>query len=280
MSPPVASARDLTFAYRSAPHGRRPVLAGVSLAVEPGELVALVGANGSGKTTLLRLLAGTLVPDSGDLELFGRPAQSWSRIGLARRVAVLPQSLELPGAFRVGELVAMGRLPHARSLFGSSAQDDAAVERALRDAAALDLAGRTADELSGGERQRVLVAMALAQEPELLLLDEPTLHLDLAHQVALLETMARLREVRGIAVLAVLHDLSLVLAATPRVVVLDGGRLIADGPPATTMTPALIERVFGVRVELLTDARGVRHLAVLLTGADPAPHETTRLSAP
>jgi len=253
--PAVAVASDLGFGYPLPGSRQRQVLQGVDLAVATGELVALVGTNGSGKTTLLRLLAGTLRPDAGELALFGRAAQGWSRMELARRVAVLPQSLELPTGFRVGELVAMGRLPHSRSLFGATPEDEQAVERALRDADARELAERYAEELSGGERQRVLVAMALAQEPRLLLLDEPTLHLDLAHQVGLLETIRRLRSERGIAVVAVLHDLALA-AAAPRVAVLDAGRIVADGPPDVVLTPNLVQRVFGVAVEALRDRSG------------------------
>jgi iron complex transport system ATP-binding protein len=263
----IVVANDVGFGYPLPGGHRREVLRSVDLAVRPGELVALVGANGSGKTTLLRLLSGVLGADRGQLDLFGRPARDWSRMELARLVAVLPQGLELPAGFRVGELVAMGRLPHARSRFGSTAEDEQAVERALRDADALELAGRTADELSGGERQRVLVAMALAQEPRLLLLDEPTLHLDLAHQLTVLETIRRLREQRGIAVVAVLHDLSLAAAIAPRVAVLDGGRLVADGAPDEVLTTELIRRVFGVQVEELVDAHGVRHLVVVVPGA-------------
>jgi iron complex transport system ATP-binding protein len=263
----VAAARAVAFSYRLSGGRRREVLRGVDLAVRVGELVVLVGANGSGKTTLLRLLAGVLVPDAGELQLFGRDSGAWSRMELARRVAVLPQSLELPAGFRVSELVAMARLPHTRSRWGSSEEDGVAVEHALRDAEALDLADRTADEISGGERQRVLVAMALAQEPRLLLLDEPTLHLDLAHQVSLLETISRLRHQRRIAVVAVLHDLGLAAAVAPRVAVMDAGRVVADGPPATTLTPDLVLRVFGVHVEELIGSHGVRHLAIVVPAA-------------
>jgi len=269
----VAVASDLAFGYPLTGGRRREVLRGVDLALRPGELVALVGVNGSGKTTLLRLLSGVLAPTDGELDLFGRPVAAWSRMELAARVAVLPQGLELPAGFRVGELVAMGRLPHARSWFGSTGEDEAAVKRALRDADALELAARTPDELSGGERQRVLLAMALAQEPELLLLDEPTLHLDLAHQLAVLDTIRRLRHQRGIAVVAVLHDLALAAAFAPRVAVLDGGRLVADGSPDDVLTVALIRRVFGVQVEELVGADGQRHLAVVVP--DPDRHGRT-----
>jgi iron complex transport system ATP-binding protein len=264
----LAAASELAFAYPLAGGRGRDVLRGVNLALRPGELVALVGVNGSGKTTLLRLLSGVLSPTGGELGLFGRPVGAWSRMELAARIAVLPQGLELPAGFRVGELVAMGRLPHAHSWFGVTEEDEAAVERALRDADALELAGRTPDELSGGERQRVLLAMALAQEPELLLLDEPTLHLDLAHQLAVLETIRRLRQQRGIAVVAVLHDLALAAAVAPRVAVLDEGRVVADGSPDDVLTTDLIRRVFGVQVEELVGADGTRHLVVVVPGSD------------
>ncbi len=259
---PVVDASGIAFGY-GARGTRRPVLDGLDLAIGTGELVALVGTNGSGKTTLLRVLAGTLEPEGGSLTLFGRPARAWSRAETARRVAVLSQTLELPDGFRVGEVVAMGRLPHAKARFGSTAEDADAVERALRDADALDLAARPVTELSGGERQRVGVAMALAQEPQLLLLDEPTLHLDVAHQLGLLATIDRLRVRRGIAVLAVIHDIALA-AAAPRVAVLEGGRIVADGPPETTLTADLVSRVFGVPVEEWRSADGGRRLAVVL----------------
>lgn len=262
MTEPVVEARGIAFAYGTrAP--RRAVLSDVDLVILPGELIALVGTNGSGKTTLLRLLAGTLAPLAGSLRLFGRPVSDWTRMAAARRIALLPQALELPGGFRVGELVAMGRLPHARSRFGSTAEDVEAVERALGDADLRELAGRPVSELSGGERQRVGVAMALAQEPALLLLDEPTLHLDVAHQLTLLEMIDRLRARRGLTVVAVMHDLAMA-AVAPRVAVLDQGRIVADGAPERALSPDLVHRVFGIGVEEWHTADGRRRLAVAL----------------
>jgi iron complex transport system ATP-binding protein len=265
-APALAVMEGIEFAYPSPEGASRSVLRGLDLALRAGDLVALLGPNGSGKTTLLRLVTAQLRPDRGSVSVGGRPVAEWRRDALARRVAVLPQQLELPAGFRVAELVEMGRAPHARSLFGSSAEDERAVRRALQDADALDLAHRFADQLSGGERQRVLVAMALAQEPELLLLDEPTLHLDLAHQVALLSAIRRLRAQRGLTVLAVLHDLNLAAAFAPRVVILAEGRVAADGPPDEVLTPALVERVFGVGVAEARTSAGTRHLALELEG--------------
>ncbi|HET8587979.1 MAG TPA: ABC transporter ATP-binding protein, partial [Candidatus Limnocylindria bacterium] len=144
---PLLEVRELAFAY-----GRRRVLAGVELSVQRGELVALLGTNGSGKTTLLRLVAGTLRADAGSVQFGGRAVGEWRRVALARRLAVLPQRLELPAGFRVAEVVEMGRAPHARRLFGATADDQRAVERALLDADAVDLAHRPVEELSGGER--------------------------------------------------------------------------------------------------------------------------------
>jgi iron complex transport system ATP-binding protein len=250
----------LRVSYDAGPGARREVLRGLDLNVEEGELVALLGPNGSGKTTLLRAVAGTLRRDAGRVAIFGRDLEAWSRIALARRVAVLPQALVLPDGFRVAELVEMGRAPHATRWFGASAEDADAVELALADAGALDLVERQADELSGGERQRVLVAMALAQQPELLLLDEPTLHLDIAHQASLLATVAHLRARRGLTVLAVFHDLNLAAAYAPRVAILDAGRVVADGDPASILGPDLVRRVFGVAVDEARTDDGRRFL--------------------
>ena len=259
---PLVAARGLVIGYPLARGGRREVLRGMDLDLRNGELVALLGTNGSGKTTLLRAFAGTMRPDGGTVSFDGRSLGGWRRDALARRIAVLPQQLELPVGFRVAELVAMGRAPHARRLFASTADDERAVARALIDADAADLADRPAEELSGGERQRLLVAMALAQEPDLLLLDEPTLHLDLAHQVTLLAAIRRLRDQRGLTVLAVLHDLNLAAAFAPRVAVLDEGRVVADGPPQEVLTPELVRRVFGVGVDEARTPDGRLHLAL------------------
>ena len=258
----LTEVEGVAFAYPMPDGGRREVLRSVDLTLARGDLLALVGTNGSGKTTLLRLLTGVLKPDAGVVRFEGRSLADWRRLDLARRVAVLPQQLDLPVGFRVAELVGMGRAPHARRLFASTEADERAVARALADAGALDLADRFAEELSGGERQRLLVAMALAQEPDLLLLDEPTLHLDLAHQVALLAAIRRLRDQRGLTVLAVLHDLNLAAAFAPRVAILDGGRIVADGPPAEILTRDLVRRVFGVQVDEARTADGRRHLAL------------------
>jgi cobalamin transport system ATP-binding protein len=258
----LIAASDLVVGFPLPHGGRREVLRRVDLGLARGEVVALLGTNGSGKTTLLRTFAGTLPPDSGTVRFEGRSVGDWRRNELAQRVAVLPQQLELPLGFRVAELVAMGRAPHARRLFASTADDERAIARALQDADAVDLAERLAEELSGGERQRLLVAMALAQEPDLLLLDEPTLHLDLAHQVALLTAIRRLRDQRRLTVLAVLHDLNLAAAFAPRVAVLDEGRIVADGPPAEVLTRDLVRRVFGVAVDEARTQDGRRHLAL------------------
>lgn len=248
--------------YRSRSAVRR-VLDGVDLVVEEGEMVALLGSNGSGKTTLLRVLAGTHPVDRGHVALFGRPIDHWTRTEVARTVAVLPQSGSLPPGFRVAEIVAMGRIPHAASWFGSAPGDERAVADALDDADAAGLAHRRVDELSGGERQRVLVAMALAQGPRLLLLDEPTAHLDLARQVALVETLARLRRVRQLTVVAVLHDLNLAAAFADRSVILHDGRLRAAGDGQRGIDAALVASTFGVAIQEATTADGRRVLAAL-----------------
>ncbi|MFN2484024.1 MAG: ABC transporter ATP-binding protein [Candidatus Limnocylindria bacterium] len=252
---------DVRFAYHAA-DAAGALLRGVRLSVSRGELVALVGVNGSGKTTLLRLVAGTLRADGGRVLLDGTPVAGLSRIALARRVAVLPQSLDLPAGFTVAQLVEMGRSPHLRGLFRSSGADRRAVERAMLEADVAPLADRFGDELSGGERQRVLVAMVLAQDPELLLLDEPTLHLDLAHQVTLLGAVRRLCERREIGVLGVFHDLNLAAIFADRVAVLNDGRIEAQGPPDEVLRAPLVRRVFGVAVDEATTADGDRYLVV------------------
>ena len=250
---------DVAAGYRGSAGARR-VLDGVDLEVRSGELLAVLGANGSGKTTLLRILAGVLTPRRGQVDLYGRPLETWTRGEIARSIAVLPQSMELPAGFRVSEVVALGRIPHRGRWFGAGADDERAVADALRDAAAEELADRPVGELSGGERQRVLVALALAQEPRLLLLDEPTLHLDLAHQLALVRLLERLRRSRRMTVIAVLHDLNLAAVFADRAVIVHDGEVIAAGRDDRPIDPLLARRAFGVAIEEAVTADGRRVL--------------------
>jgi len=231
-------------------YGAREVLHGVDLALRGGERVALVGPNGSGKTTLLRTLAGTLRPRSGKVELDGRPLDAFDPRSRARRIAVVPQMFATPFAFTAREVVALGRTPYVDAFGRPSAADRAAVERALALTGCTELAARPLSQLSGGERQRVLVAMALAQEGSVLLLDEPTVHLDPHHQRSTVELVGRLARDSGAVVLAVLHDLNLASALADRVVVMDAGRVVADGRPAEVLTAATVRAVFGEGLEV------------------------------
>jgi iron complex transport system ATP-binding protein len=227
--------------------GTTRALQDVSLAVEPG-WTAIVGPNGAGKSTLLRVLAGLQRPDSGGVELGGRPIASWAARERARRIAWLAQQGEARGDLTVREVVRLGRLP-ALGLFGAAtAADEGAVDRALRDAECVVWQGRRLHELSGGERQRVLLARALAVEAPLLLLDEPTTHLDPPHQVAVVQLIRR-QVAAGSSVVSVLHDLSLALLAD-RLVVMDRGRVRAQGSCADPMLHTALVEVFGGAIRI------------------------------
>ena len=233
--------RGVTVAY----HGR-PVLRDVDLIVGAGERVALIGPNGAGKSTLLRVITGVLEPVAGDVRLDGAPLARLDRAAIARRLAVVPQQAVLPFATRVEEVVALGRLPHEDPIRGPRPADRAAVAAAIERVGLGHLLGRDARELSLGERQLVLLALAVAQSAPLLLLDEPTAHLDLRHQVGAMELLTDLNERDGTAVVAVLHDLALAGLFFPRLVLLDRGRIVADGSPQEVLTDDRIRDVFGV----------------------------------
>jgi iron complex transport system ATP-binding protein len=232
-----------------------PVLNGVSLELETGDFLGLVGPNGSGKTTLLRIVAGLLKPSSGNVRLMGKPLESMGRKELASRLALLPQGVNLPSSFTAWELVLMGRTPYLNFLGQEGADDVEIVERAMKIAHCLHLAGRRADELSGGERQRVLMARALAQQPRVLLLDEPTAHLDLQHQVAVAELVSKLTG-EGVTALGVFHDINLAACYCSRLAVLFQGRLVAVGTPDEVLTPELLRDVFEVELCLTTHPGG------------------------
>jgi iron complex transport system ATP-binding protein len=229
----------------------RPVLHGVSLDVRPGELVALVGPNGSGKTTLLRAITRLVPLICGRILLGEADVSRMSRRQIARVAAVVPQGHQLPDGFTALQVALMGRTPLLGFLENEGPAHIEAARRALEAAGCADLAGRPVETLSGGERQRVLLARALAQEPRLLLLDESTAHLDLAHVIASFDLVRRLCGQERLAALAVVHDLTLAGAYADRIAVMRDGRIIAEGEPGSVVTERLVTEVYGARSVVL-----------------------------
>jgi iron complex transport system ATP-binding protein len=248
MSDVILSAHGLTVGY----HDRR-VLDAVSLEIGRSEFCGLLGPNGSGKSTLLRTLAGVLRAWAGRAELFGVDVSTLSPRAIARRVAVIPQGVAMLFPFTVREIVAMGRHPHLGRFQRESPRDRQAIDEALEETDTAALAGRPVDELSGGERQRVVIARALAQEPELILLDEPTTHLDVNHQIEVFELLARLNRERALTVLAVSHEVNVCAEYCRRLILLKAGRVVADGSPAELVTPELIREVYDAPVHVLAN---------------------------
>lgn len=235
--------------------GEREVLDGVSLAVGAGEVVGLVGRNGAGKTTVVRAASGIVSARRGAVRVAGRELAAWSRRELARRVAVVPQHGSVPFPFRVMELVLMGRTPHL-GLLRFEGRDDVERARAAMERLGISaLAERSVLELSGGERQLTMVARALCQDAELILLDEPTAFLDLEHRLAVLAVVRELAA-RGRGALLVSHDLGLAARFCDRIAILGGGRVLADGPPTRVLSPELLREGFGIEAELLTASDG------------------------
>jgi iron complex transport system ATP-binding protein len=242
--------RDLTLSY-----GERVALRDVSLSLARGELLGVVGPNASGKSSLIRAITRVVPPLRGEVWLDGLPVRGLSQRELALRVAVVPQNPSLPEAFTALEVVLMGRTPHLGLLQSEGRADWAAVRRALEQTDAWDLADRRIGELSGGERQRVVLARALAQETPLLLLDEPTAHLDVGHQAAVLELVRRLCRSDGKAVLAVVHDLTLAAQYCDRLAMLSEGRLVAQGSPHEVLSPEVVASVYCTRVWVFAHPR-------------------------
>jgi iron complex transport system ATP-binding protein len=248
----------------------RDVLSDVDLDVASGELVTLLGPNGCGKTTLLRAITG-LLPRRGSVAIGGVEAATLKQSEIARRVATVAQAAALPEGFTAFECVLLGRTPHLRLLQSEGPRDVAVVRAAMERTGCWELRARPATRLSGGERQRVVIARALAQEPDLLLLDEPTSHLDLQHQVETFRLVLDLCRRQDLAALAVVHDVTLAATFADRIALMSGGRIVAVGPPARVVREELLRRVFGIPV---------RVLAHPVTGRPIAVPETVQLSAP
>ena len=241
----------------SVAYGPRLVLHKVSLEVRSGEVMALIGPNGAGKSTLVRAVSGVIPLLGGKIRTNGDDLAALPPMQRARYLAVVPQAVSLPPAFTVWETVLMGRTPYLNFLGQASASDEERVGHALERVAALDLAERRVGELSGGEQQRVLLARALAQSTPILLLDEPTAHLDLQYQVNLMETVRQLAHrdpltgAGGLAVLIALHDLNLAARYADRVALLVGGEIKAVGTPRQVLTPELISAAYHLPVSVI-----------------------------
>jgi iron complex transport system ATP-binding protein len=233
----------------------RTILRDVDLAVEPGEILVLAGSNGAGKTTLLRIASRVLQPSAGRVLIRGRDSEELSRRALARAVAVVPQDVQVAFPFRAGEVVLMGRAPHL-GVFGYESRSDVSLARAAMERVGIaDLADRSILELSGGERQLVLIARALAQDPEVLLLDEPTAHLDLRHRIQVL-SLVREFAAAGRSALVVSHDLTLAARSCDRIGLLAGGGLLAVGAPDRVLTVENLQRAFGIDAEIVVGPDG------------------------
>jgi iron complex transport system ATP-binding protein len=225
----------------------------LSLSIPEGRITVIVGANACGKSTLLRGLARLLKPREGSVLLDGQEIHRLGTRAVATRLGILPQQPVAPEGITVADLVARGRHPHQRWFRQWSVEDEAAVAGALAATGTSDLAGRSIDELSGGQRQRVWIALALAQGTPLLLLDEPTTFLDLAHQVDVLDLLARLNEEEGRTVVIVLHDLNMAARYAHHLVAMRAGRIVAQGDPADVVTPALVAEVFDLACQVVAD---------------------------
>jgi iron complex transport system ATP-binding protein len=241
---------NLAFAYKD-----RPVLDGVSLSIERGEMVGILGPNGSGKTTLLKIFSAVL-RGRGEVKINNRSIESYGKRELSRLFAMVPQESQILFPYTVAEIVLMGRASYHSPLALEGKKDLEVARASMELTDSLSFSDRYLHELSGGEKQRVIIARALAQEPQILLLDEPSAFLDLKHQVQVFELMRRLNREHGLTIIAALHDLNLAALFFPRLVMLRDGRVYRDGSPKEVLTEETIEEVYGIRVRVEPDPSG------------------------
>ncbi|WP_194818511.1 ABC transporter ATP-binding protein [Nocardia sp. XZ_19_385] len=251
------AAEDVTLGY-----GDSVIVDGLTLEIAPAVVTTVIGPNGCGKSTLLRSLGRLLKPHQGRVVLDGKAISSMKTKDVARVVGMLPQTPVAPEGLTVGDLVARGRHPHQSWIRQWSATDEAEVLLALEQTGIADLADRPLDELSGGQRQRAWISMALAQGTDILLLDEPTTYLDLAHSIEVLDLVDRLHDDMGRTVVMVLHDLNLAIRYSDQLIVMRSGQIIAQGPPADIISAELLREVFGLSATVLEDPVSGRPMIV------------------
>ncbi|MEO6529834.1 MAG: ABC transporter ATP-binding protein [Specibacter sp.] len=246
----------------------RQISTGLEVVIPPGSFTAIIGPNACGKSTLLRALSRLLKPTAGDVLLEGRDIHSYKTRDVARRLALLPQQSSAPDGITVADLVARGRFPHQGLLRQFSAADKTKVAEAMAATGVTDLADRSVGELSGGQRQRVWLALALAQDTPVLLLDEPTTFLDISHQLEVLRLCRRLHRTGDYTLVTVLHDLALAFRFADHVIAMKGGRIVAQGPPGDIATPEVMREVYGIESVVIVDPATGGPLVVPLEPAD------------
>ena len=238
----------LTLAY-----GKKTIAESLNVTIPDGHFTAISGPNGCGKSTLLRTLSRLMTPVHGHVYLDGEEIQRYASKEVARRVGLLAQNATTPGDISVQELVARGRYPHQPLFTRWRQEDEDAVQNAMQATGIVNLAGQSVDTLSGGQRQRAWIAMVLAQDTSIMLLDEPTTWLDISHQIDLLELLSELNRERGYTLAAVLHDLNQACRYATHLIALRDGKIVAEGAPKEIVTPALIEAVYGLRCMIIDD---------------------------
>ncbi len=246
---------SLSFAY-----SRTRVVDRLSVNIQSGEFIAIVGPNGAGKSTLLKLMAGLLSDFEGSLEFMGRPIADYKPGELARKVAFVPQETHVVFPFTVDEMILMGRMPYRQSVLFDTEADDEFVRKAMVLTETEHLAGKMFAEISGGERQRVVLASALAQTPEVLLLDEPTVYLDMKHQLGFYQILARLNAQQRMTIVAVTHDINLAARHAGRMLAILDGAIAADGTPDQVLTADKLHEVFGITADIIDRPDGGRYV--------------------
>lgn len=258
----MTKAHELVVEQLSAGYGDKTIIKDLSLHIVPGKITSIVGANACGKSTLLKTISRLIAPSHGQVLLDGKSVHHSSTKTLARTLGLLPQSPIAPEGITVGDLVSRGRHPHHGLMSRWSTKDDEAVANALEVTKLSELIDREVDELSGGQRQRVWIAMALAQETDILLLDEPTTFLDVTHQVEVLDLLVDLNLQRGITIVMVLHDLNLAAGYSDYLLAMINGRIHAHGEPQQVLTTDMIQAVFGLNNHIIQDP--VTHIPMMI----------------
>lgn len=250
MNPPLIEFRDVSFAYE-----KDRVINDISTRIQPEDLIGVIGPNGYGKSTLLKLLAGVLKPDTGHASFRGNPLSHYKRKILARSIAWVPQDHPVVFPFNVSEIVMMGRNPYLSALAFESEEDMKIAWNAMEMTEVTQFAHRKFNEISGGEKQRVMIASAIAQETETMLLDEPTSALDIKYQVEILNILRRLNREKGMALVLAMHDLHLASKYCKRLLLIQSGRIVCEGSPDEVLKKEVLEEVYGIRLRIFRDGK-------------------------